>query len=78
MYYLLPPQLSEEVFAKIKDFPDPMVKDDGHYKSFVEPLGSVTCEERRPPCRKGHKKDKTFPFYPSVQHVEKLWTCADV
>ena len=57
------------VFAKIKNFPDPMMKDDGYYRSFAESLGSDTSEEHRPSLQKRAQKDKTLPFYPSVQHL---------
>ena len=60
--------MPEEEFAKIKDFPDPMMKDD--YKSFVESYGSVTSEEHRPSLQKRAQKEKTLLFYPSVQHVK--------
>lgn len=61
-------QLPEE-FAKFKEFPDPVVKDDGHYQSFAESLVSDTSEEHRPSLQKRAQKEKTLPFHPSVQHV---------
>ena len=64
-----PVQLPEEEFAKLKEFPDPVVKDDGHYQSFAESLASDTSEEHRPSLQKRAQKEKTLPFYPSVQHV---------
>ena len=46
MYNLFPP----EKFANSKDFPDPMTKVDGHYKSFAEFLGSKRLRSIDHPC----------------------------
>ena len=50
------------------------MKDDGHYKSFAESLGSGMSEEHRPSLQKDPKKDKTLPFYLSVQHIKNCVT----
>ena len=41
-------RLSTEEFSKIKLFPDPMMKDDGHFKSFEELHGADTSENDIP------------------------------
>ena len=61
-------RLSQEEFAKIKPFPDPVLKDDGHYKHFDEVHGTDTSEECRPSLNT--PKSKSLPFYASVQHVK--------
>ena len=58
--------------------PDPVMKDDRHYKSFAESLGSDTFEEHRPSLQKKAQKDKTLPFYPSVQHVKNTLKIVDL
>ena len=45
-----PLQLPEEQFAQLNDFPDPVMKDDGHYKPFAVWLM--------------HVSEATFPPYP--------------
>ena len=61
-----PVPLPDEEFAKIKPFPDPVLKDDGHYKSFDNVYGTETSEDGRPSKQQQRKK---LPFYASVQHV---------
>ena len=63
-------QLPDDVYARVSDFPDPVMKDDGHCRSFTEVFGSATSEEHRPSLQKRAQKEKTLPFYPSVQHVK--------
>ena len=41
-------RLSTEEFSKITLFPDPMMKDDGHFKSFEELHGADTSENDIP------------------------------
>ena len=41
-------RLSTEEFSKIKLFPDPMMKNDGHFKSFEELHGADTSENDIP------------------------------
>ena len=61
-------QFPEEEFAKLKEFPDPVVKDDGHYQSFAESLASYIRGAQTILAERA-QKEKTLPFYPSVQHV---------
>ena len=63
----LPVRLPKEEFEKIKPFPDPMIKDDGHYKSFEEVYGTETSEECRP---SKQAKSKKLPFYANLQHMK--------
>ena len=63
-----PVRLPSEEFQKVKPLPDPVLKDDGHYKPFDEVYGVETTEEHRPSLQKRSQK-KTLPFYASVQHV---------
>ena len=58
------------MYAKVNDFPDLVMKDDGHYMSFSEVFGSATSEEYRLSLQKRAQKEKTLPFYSSVQHVK--------
>ena len=59
--------MPKEEFEKIKPFPDPMMKDDGHYKGFTEVYGTETSETCRP---SKQAKAKKLPFYANVQHVK--------
>ena len=59
--------LPKEEFDKIKPFPNPMIKDDGHYKSFEEVYGTETSENCRPSKQASPKK---LPYTCSVQHVK--------
>ena len=52
---------------RIKPFPDPMIKDNGHYKTFEEVYGTETSEDCRP---SKQAKPKKLLFYASVQHVK--------
>ena len=65
----LPPRLPADVFKKLNHLPDPMPGSEGHYKHFSEVFGTVTSEEHRPSSTRKSKKQKSLPFYPSVQHV---------
>ena len=65
-----PVRLPAEKFAKIQPFPDPVLKDDGHYKPFDDVYGTVTTEEYRPSLQKCGQKQKALPFYASVQHAK--------
>ena len=49
--------------------PDPHPSTDDHYKSFSEVFGTDTSEQYRPSMKAKPRKEKTLPFYPSVQHV---------
>ena len=56
----------------IKLFPDPMMKDDGHFKLFEEIHGADTSENDRPSLKRG--KESSLPFYASVQHAcQEQW-----
>ena len=61
-------RLSTEELSMIKLFPDPMMKDDGHFKSFEEIHGADTSENDRPSLKRG--KESSLPFYASVQHAK--------
>jgi len=69
-YDISPVQLPFEEFAKIKSFPDPMLKGDGHYKPFDDVHGTETSEEYRPSLRQHAQREKSLPFYSSVQHIK--------
>ena len=70
-------RLSTEEFFKIKLLPDPMMKDDGHFKSFEEIHGTDTSENDRPSLKRG--KESSLPFYASVQHAKNsgIMLCCD-
>ena len=70
-------RLSTEEFSKIKLFPDPMMKDDGHFKSFEEIHGADTSDNDRPSLKRG--KESSLPFYASVQHAKNsgMMLCCD-
>ena len=70
-------RLSTEEFSKIKLFPDPMMKDDGHFKSFEDIHGTETSENDRPSLKKG--EGSSLPFYASVQHAKNsgMMLCCD-
>ena len=56
-----PVRLPFEVLAKIKSFPDPTLKGDGHYKSFDDVHGTETSEEYRPSLRQCAQREKSLP-----------------
>ena len=62
-----PVRMPMEEFDKIKPFPDPMMKDDGHYKGFTEVYGTKTSESCRP---SKQAKVKKLPFNASLQDVK--------
>ena len=70
-------RLSTEEFFKIKLFPDPMMKDDGHFKLFEEIHGTDTSAKDRPSLKRG--KESSMPFYASVQHAKnsRMMLCCD-
>lgn len=49
--------------------PDSHPSTDDTYKSFSEVFGKDTTEQYRPSIKAKSHKEKTLPFYPSVQHV---------
>ena len=57
-----------EEFAKIKPFPDPVLKDNGHYKHFDDVHSTDTSEKYRPSLNT--QRSKSLPFYASVQHIK--------
>ena len=63
-----PVRLPQEVFEKIKSFPDPMPGTDDHYLPFSEVYGSDTTEVHRPSTKR--KKQSTLPFHGKLQHVK--------
>ena len=65
-----PVQLPFEEFAKIKSFPDPMLKGDGHYKPFDDVHGTETSEEYGPSLRQRAQREKSLPFCSTLQHVK--------
>ena len=65
----LPPRLPPSEFEKLHHLPDPHPSTDDHYKSFSEVFGTDTSEQYRPSMKAKPRKEKTLPFYPSVQHV---------
>ena len=64
----LPPQLPATEFAKLGHFPDPIPDTDDHYKPFGEVFCTTTTEEHRPSAKHKAHKEKSLPFYASVQH----------
>ncbi len=72
-------RLPAEEFAKLKSFPDPLLKDDGHYKSFDEVHGTDTCENDRPSLKNSGRKKSSMLFLASVQHATNtgMMLCCD-
>ena len=65
----MPVRLLKEEFDRIKPFPNLMIKDDGHYKTFEEVYGTDTSEDCRP---SKQAKPKKLSFYASVQHIKNI------
>ena len=57
--------LCDNLVKKVKPVPDPVLKDDGHYKPFDEVYDVETTEEHRPSLQ----KRSPLSFYASVQLV---------
>jgi len=66
-----PPQLSEEIFNKLKPLPDPTPVSDNHYLTFNQIFGQSTTEEHQPSLNL-KKPKKTLLFSASVQHVKNV------
>ena len=66
----LPPRLPTDVFRKLNHLPDPVPGSEGHYKQFADLFGTKTSEGHRPSSQRKSQKQKSLPFYPSVQHVK--------
>ena len=54
-------------FQKIKPYPDPVLKDDGHYKPFDDVY--IWHRNRRAQTFTAKRQKEKLPFYASVQHV---------
>jgi len=64
-------RLPPHIFSLLKHLPHPVPKEDGHYLSFSEAFETITTGEHRPSLKqKRSKKDKSLPFYASLQHVK--------
>ena len=62
-------RLPADVFKGLAHLPDPVPGSEGHYKHFAEVFRSKTSEEHRPSLKRA-AKEKTLPFYASLQHVK--------
>ncbi|KAL5496676.1 hypothetical protein EMCRGX_G013014 [Ephydatia muelleri] len=65
----LPTRLPADVFKGLDHLPDPLPGTEGHYKHFAEVFRSKTSEEHRPSLKRA-AKEKTLPFYASLQNVK--------
>ena len=65
-----PPRLPQSEFQKLDHLPDPVMDMNNHYKTFKEVFRTKTSEDGRPSKAKTTHKERTLPFYPSVQHVK--------
>lgn len=59
-----PVNLSMDIFAQLKHLPNPIPREDGHYRPFTEVFGSSTSGEYRPSLKR--TKSRGLPFYASV------------
>lgn len=68
----LPPRLPPSDFKKLSHLPDPTPGMDNHYQPFSHVFKTETTEKHRPSLSKPkpRSKEKSLPFYPSVQHVK--------
>ena len=65
--------LPPDVFKKLHHLPHPTPKDDDHYLPFSDVFGTETSEKHRPSYNVKESKQKTLPFYASVQqHVKNI------
>jgi len=67
-------RISKETFSKLHYLPDPVPREDDHYKSFDELFGTDTTEVHRPSLSslRTSKREKTLPFVASLQHVRNM------
>ncbi len=59
------------IFLGICRLPDPVLNEDGHFKSFEDVYGSSTSEDDCPSVQK-KKKKKTLTFNATQQHVKNV------
>lgn len=66
-----------EEFAKIKEFPDPVPNDSGHYKTFGEVYGTVTTEDHRPSKAEKRKKVSLHASVQNIKHSGIMLMCEE-
>ena len=66
-------RLPTDVFKGLNHLPDRLPGTEGHCKHFAEVFRSKTSEEHRPSLKRA-AKEKTLPFYASLQHAKNADT----
>ena len=68
----IPVRLPSTEFQKLDHLPDPVPGTEGHYKPFSDVFETKTTDEHRPSNRAKPQKEKSLPFYASVQHMRNV------
>ena len=68
----LPIRLPSTEFQKLDHLLDPVPGTEGHYKPFTDMFKTKTTKEHQPSKCAKPQKEKSLPFYTSVQHVRNM------
>lgn len=64
-------RLPPHIFSLLRHIPHPIPKEDGYYLSFSEAFNTNTTGEHRASLKKQkHSKDRSLPFYASLQNIK--------